>query len=150
MLETQQPAFTPEEVDYLSMTLSRAFAKASPEQWVVFGLSRPSPASVTEMTTGAWYVEGTTFHLLLANYRAAVCLDNLRDVLDRDPLFEVLSAPRYECAETDYAYAGSKKKSLHSSLRQETPHLVIEYQQLLAEALDHNGPQDEKGENPNQ
>ena len=150
MVETQQPAFTPEEVDYLSMTLSRAFAKASPEQWVVFGLSRPSPACVTEMTTGAWYVEGTTFHLLLANYRAAVRLDNLRDVLDRDPLFEVLSAPRYEFAETDYAYAGSKKKSLHSSLRQETPHLVIEYQQLLAEALDHNGPQDEKGENPTQ
>ena len=68
----------------------------------------------------------------------------------RDPLFEVLSAPRYEFAETDYAYAGSKKKSLHSSLSQETPHLVFEYQQLLAEALDHNGPQDEKGENPTQ
>lgn len=145
--ETKQPAFTPEEIDYLSITLNRAFAKASPEQWVVFGLSQLSPASVTEMTTGAWYVEGTTLHLLLANYRAAVSMNNIRDVLERDPLFEVLSAPRYEFAETDYAYAGSKKKSLLSSLRQETPHLVIEYQQLLAEGLDHKVPQDEKGEN---
>ena len=143
--ETKQPAFTPEEIDYLSMTLNRAFAKASPEQWVVFGLSQPSPASVTEMTTGAWYVEGTTLHLLLANYRAAVRLDNLRDVLDRDPLFEVLNAPRYEFAETDYAYAGSRKKSLLSSLRQETPHLAIDYTQLLAEELDQNGYQDEEG-----
>jgi hypothetical protein len=39
---TEQPAFTPEEIDYLSMTLSRAFAKASSEQWVVFGLDRKS------------------------------------------------------------------------------------------------------------
>ena len=145
METTEQPAFTPEEIDYLSITLNRAFAKASPEQWVVFGLSQPSPASVTEMTTGAWYAEGTTLHLLLANYRAAVRLDNLRDVLDRDPLFEVLSAPRYEFAETDYAYAGSRKKSLLSSLRQETPHLAIDYTQLLAEELDQNGYQDEEG-----
>jgi len=147
MEETEQPAFTPEEIDYLSMTLSRAFAKAQPQEWVIFRLSQPSPASVTEMTTGAWYVEETTLHLLLANYRAAVRLNNLQDVLDRDTLFEVLSAPRYEFAETDYAYAGSKKKSLHSSLRQETPHLAIEYTRFLAEGLDHNGPRDEKGEN---
>ena len=145
--ETQRPAFTPEEIDYLSITLNRAFAKASPEQWVVFGLSQPSPASVTEMTTGAWYAEGTTLHLLLANYQAAVSMNNIRDVLERDPLFEVLNAPRYEFAETDYAYAGSKKKSLLSSLRQETPHLAIDYTRLLAEGLDHHSPQDEKGEN---
>jgi hypothetical protein len=145
MEETERPAFTVEEIDYLSMTLSRAFAKAQPQEWVVFSLSQPGPAHVTDMTTGGWYVEGTMLHLLLANYRAAVRMNNIRDVLERDPLFEVLSAPRYEFAETDYAYAGSKKKSLLSSLRQETPHLVIEYQQLIAEGLDQNGPQEEKG-----
>jgi hypothetical protein len=145
-----RPRLPAEEVDYLSMTLSRAFAKAQPQDWVIFCLSQPSPASVTEMTTGAWYVEGTTLHLLLANYRTAVSMNNIRDVLERDLLFEVLSAPRYEFAETDYVYAGSKKKSLLSSLRQETPHLAIDYTRLFAEELDHNGPRDEKGENPTQ
>jgi hypothetical protein len=142
---TEQPAFTPEEIDYLSMTLSRAFAKASSEQWVVFGLSKPVPASGSEMTTGAWYVEGTTLHLLLANYRAAVSVNNIREVLDRDPLFEVLSAPRYEFVQTEHSKEGSEKKSLFSSLRHKTPHLAIEYTQLLAEELDQNGPEDEEG-----
>jgi hypothetical protein len=143
---TEQPAFTPEEIDYLSMTLSRAFAKASSEQWVVFGLSKPVPASGSEMTTGGWYVEGTTLHLLLANYRAAVSVNNIREVLDRDPLFEVLSAPRYDFVLTEHSKEGSKKKSLFSSLRQETPHLIIEYQQLLAGKPGHSGPPDEEGE----
>ena len=145
MEETEQPAFTPEEIDYLSMTLSRAFAKAQPQEWVIFRLSQPSPASVTEMTTGAWYVEGTTLHLLLANYRAAVSVNNIREVLDRDPLFEVLSAPRYEFVQTEHSKEGSEKKSLFSSLRHKTPHLAIEYTQLLAEELDQNGPEDEEG-----
>ena len=147
---TEQPAFTPEEIDYLSMTLSRAFAKAEPREWVIFSLSQPSPASVTEMTTGAWYVEGTTLHLLLANYRAAVSMNNIRDVLEQDPLFEVLSAPRYEFVQTEYSKEGSEKKSLFSSLRHKTPHLAIDYTHLLAEELDQNGPEDEEGKEQTQ
>jgi hypothetical protein len=142
---TEQPAFTAEEIDYLSMTLSRAFAKAQPQNWVIFSLSQPSPASVTEMTTGAWYAEGTTLHLLLANYRAAVSMNNIRDVLERDPLFEVYGSPRYDFVLTEHSKEGSEKKSLFSSLRQKTPHLAIEYTQLLAEELDQNGHQDEEG-----
>ena len=143
--ETQRPAFTREEVDYLSMTLSRAFAKAQPQDWVIFSLSQPSPASVTEMTTGAWYAKGTTLHLLLANYRAAVSMNNIRDVLERDPLFEVYGSPRYDFVLTEHSKEGSEKKSLLSSLRHKIPHLAIEYTQLLAEELDQNGPEDEEG-----
>jgi hypothetical protein len=128
----EEPAFTPEEVDYLSMTLSRAFAKASPEQWVIFGLSNPVSTSGSEMTTGAWYVEGTTLHLLLPNFHAPVRMDNLRQVLNRDPLFEVLNATRYEFISTEYADEGSGKQSLLSFVRDETPHLAIEYELLLA------------------
>ena len=35
------PAFTPAEVDYLSETLTRAFAQAQPSEVVVFGLTSP-------------------------------------------------------------------------------------------------------------
>ncbi len=127
-----QPAFTQEEIDYLSMPLSRAFAKASSEQWVVFGLNHPVPASGSDMTTGAWYVKGPMLHLLLPNFHAAVPMDNLREVLNRDPLFEVLEATRFEFVPTDYSVEDSEKPSLLSILKQETPHLAIEYQQLLA------------------
>lgn len=82
----EQPAFTQEENDCLSMTLSGAFAKALPEQWVVFALSLLSPASGSEMTTGAWYVEDTMLHLLLPNFHAPVPMENLREVVNRDPL----------------------------------------------------------------
>ena len=98
------------------------------------------------MTTGVWYVERTTLHLLLANYRAVVSVNNIREVLDRDPLFEVLSAARYEFVQTEHSKEGSEKKSLLSSLRHKTPHLAIEYTQLLAEELDQNGPEDEEGQ----
>lgn len=142
---TEQPAFTSEEIDYLSMTLNRAFAKAQPREWVIFGLSQPTPASLTEMTTGVWYAEGTILHLLLANYRAVVRMNNIWDVLEQDPLFEVLSAPRYEFVQTEHSKEGSEKKSLLSSLRHTTPHLAIDYTQLLAEELDQNPPEDEEG-----
>jgi len=128
----EQPAFTEEEIDYLSMTLSRAFTQASPEQWVVFGLSNPVLSSGSEMTTGAWYVEATTLHLLLPNFHAPVRMDNLRQVLNRDPMFEVLDATRYEFLPSEYADDGSGKQSLLSFVRDETPHLAIEYERLLA------------------
>ncbi|MCZ6800440.1 MAG: hypothetical protein O7F12_08140 [Nitrospirae bacterium] len=130
--EDERPAFTQEEIDYLSMTLSRAFAKASPEQWVVFGLSIPSPASGSEMTTGAWYVEDTMLHLLLPNFHAPVRMENLRQVLNRDPLLEVLDATRYEFVPIDYSIQGSGETSWLSVLREETPHLVIAYKKWLA------------------
>ena len=91
------------------------------------------------MTTGAWYVEGTTLHLLFPNFHTPVRMDNLREVLNPDPLFEVLDATRYEFLPTEYADEGSSKQSLGSFLRDETPHLVIEYQRLLA-----GGPSPEK------
>ena len=128
----EQPAFTSEEIDYLSMTLSRAFAKASSEHWVVFGLSNPVLSSGSEMTTGAWYVEGTTLHLLLPNFHAPVRMDNLRQVLNRDPMFEVFEATRYEFLPSEYADEGSGRQSLLSFVRDETPHLAIEYELFLA------------------
>jgi hypothetical protein len=127
-----EPAFTPEEIEYLSMTLGRAFARASSREWVVFGLKTSEASPVPKMTTGGWFVEGTILHLLLPNFQAPVPLDNLEEVLDRDPLFEVLEATRYEFLPTEYSVAMAGKTSSLSFLRDEIPHLAIEYQSLLA------------------
>jgi hypothetical protein len=80
------PAFTPEEVEYLSGTLSKAFAEAKPEELVVFGLIHTGQAELIEMTTGGWFVEGSSLHLVLANYHCAVTLPGIRERLTQDPL----------------------------------------------------------------
>jgi hypothetical protein len=143
----EKAAFTPDEIDYLSMTLSRAFAKASPEQWVVFGLSNPSSAYGRHMTTGAWYVEGTLLHLLLPNFHAPVSMVNLRQALDRDPMLNVLEGRRYEFLHTEFTHPhkDSGDQSILSFLMEETPHLVLEYQRLLTRASDSKEAQDEAG-----
>jgi hypothetical protein len=80
------PAFTTEEIGYLSTTLSRAFARAQPPEWVLFGLSRPTPLGMTEVTTGGWFVEGPSLHLVLANYHKVVTMPSTRQLLWQRPL----------------------------------------------------------------
>jgi hypothetical protein len=130
MEETEQPAFTPEEVDYLSMTLSRAFAKAQPQEWVIFSLSQPNNAGGNDMTTGACFAEEDGLHLLLANYRVSIQMNNLRGVLFQNPLFEVQNSPQYEVVSTEYI-GEAPKKSLLAILTGVTPHIIIAYQRLL-------------------
>jgi hypothetical protein len=79
-------ALTQDEVDYLSRTLSHAFAQAQPTEWVVFGLSRPGAPDVSEVTSGGWFMEGSDLHLLLANYRYAVTAPNIRELVWENPL----------------------------------------------------------------
>ena len=84
-------------------------------------------------------------HLLLPNFHAPVRMDNLREVLNRDPLFDVLDATRYEFLPSEYADEGSGKQSLLSFVRDETPHLAIEYQLLLAGELSPQEAQEIEG-----
>jgi hypothetical protein len=80
------PAFTPDEIAYLGQTLSKAFADATAGEVVVFGLSHTGPGGVVEMTTGGWFVAGSSLHLVLANYHCAVTLPGIRERLTQDPL----------------------------------------------------------------
>lgn len=82
----EMPAFTPEDVEYLSGTLSKAFAQAQPREWVVFGLSQPGAPGVAEMTTGGWYRDGMNLHFVLANYRWAVTMPSLKEFIGSHPL----------------------------------------------------------------
>lgn len=80
------PAFTAEEITYLSATLSKVFAHALPHEWVVFGLSRPTSQGITRITTGGWFLEGGELHFVLANYRKAVTMQSIRDALWANPV----------------------------------------------------------------
>lgn len=80
------PAFTPDEIAYLSWTLSQAFARAQPNEMVVFGLTRLNAYNMTEITTGGWFLEGASLHLIVANYRKAATMPSTRQLLWERPL----------------------------------------------------------------
>jgi hypothetical protein len=87
-------AFTDSERWSFAPVLVEAFAKARPDEWVVFFLSHPrgrevdhrGGPGVTEVTSGGFLVEGRQLHLLLANYRSAVSMPLILDRMRDDPL----------------------------------------------------------------
>lgn len=122
-------AFDAEEIAYLSGKLSEAFARAFPDEWVVFGLSRARSPQLTEITTGGWFVEGTTLHLILANYRHGVTKGAVREQMWKDPLRSETKL-YVNLLPSDYMTIGGGKKGLTGFL-QEGAELSIDYQGLL-------------------
>lgn len=86
-------AFTDEDVLYLGATLPRAFQEATAQQRVVFVLERTGEAGLSQMTSGAWFVEQGRIHLQLANYRVTVTMPSIRKQIWNDPLF--VQAPAF-------------------------------------------------------
>ena len=140
------PAFTPAEVDYLSETLTRAFAQAQPSEVVVFGLTSPKTQEITEITTGAWYVKDGQLHLILGNYREAFTMSNIRELLWQDPLHMIAGA-LYEFVPGPHQSLPREDNGLGTFLIPEAPQLALTYQQLSLGALPVDGGHD-KGSPP--
>ena len=139
-------AFTPAEVDYLSETLTRAFAQAQPSEVVVFGLTSPKTQEITEITTGAWFVKDTQLHLILGNYREAFTMSNIRELLWQDPLHMIAGA-LYEFVPGPYQSLPREDNGLGTFLTPEAPQLALTYQQLFLGAPPVDGGH-EKGSPP--
>lgn len=124
------PAFTPEDISYLSAALSQAFAQAQPHEMVVFGLGHLNSYQMTEITTGGWYVEGSSLHVVLANYHKVITMPSTRQLLWERPL-RPDAGPHY------YLVAGTHQTSVRdsgtwSSLFSSPPsELSISYQEAL-------------------
>jgi hypothetical protein len=125
-LEPPTEAFTSDETAYLSRALSETFARARPDEWVVFGMSRVLPSGLNEITTGGWFAEGTRLHLLLANYRHSVTRTAVRERLWKEPL-RALASPFYDVVR-DERHTVVKGAGLLSALSSGSgPEIVIEY-----------------------
>jgi Short C-terminal domain len=139
-------AFTPAEVDYLSETLTRAFAQAQPSEVVVFGLTSQKTQEIAEITTGAWYVKDAQLHLILGNYREAFTMSNIRELLWQDPLHMIAGA-LYEFVPGPHQSLPREDNVLGTFLIPEAPQLALTYQQLFLGAPPVDAGQD-KGAPP--
>lgn len=139
-------AFTPAEVEYLSETLTRAFAQAQPSEMVVFGLTSPKTQEMTEITTGAWYVKDAQLHLILGNYREAFTMSSIRELLWQDPL-HMMTGALYEFVPGSHQSLHREGNGLGTFLIPEAPEIVLTYQQLSLGAPPGEGGQ-EKGSSP--
>jgi len=125
------PGFTPDEIAFLSKWLGKAFTRAHPDEWVVFGLSRARSADITEVTTGGWFVEGERLHLMLANCRYAVTMSSVRKRLWDDPL-QSMGSRIYTFAAGDHQSASLVGGGPMGDLRGTSiPQLAIDYKGLL-------------------
>jgi len=123
-------AFTEEDITYLSATLSKAFAHAQPNEWVVFGLSRTTSQGLTELTTGGWYLEGALLHVALANYRKVVTMPGTRQLLWERPL-RPDAGPSYDLVAGRHQTIVRESGSAPSLLTSPPSELAIAYPALL-------------------
>jgi hypothetical protein len=123
-------AFTAEEVSYLSVTLSKAFAQAQPNEWIVFGLSGSSTQGLTEITTGGAYVKGSSLHFLLANYRKVVTMPSTRQLLWERPLRQD-AGPLYDLVAGKYQTIVRDPNAVSGFFSSAPSELSIAYQALL-------------------
>jgi hypothetical protein len=128
-----RPAFTPAEVDYLSETLARAFVQAQSSEVVVFGLASQKTREMAEILTGAWYVKDARLHLILGNYREAVTMSSVRELLWQDPL-HMIAGPLYEFVPGPHQSLIREDNGIETFLLPEAPQLTLNYQQLSLDA----------------
>ncbi len=123
-------AFASSDVQYLSEALSRAFAVARPDERVVFLLTHAGASGTDEVTTGGWFVNRAELHLILANYREAVTLPSIKDLLWTRPL-EPNFGLSYDLVPGDHQVLATREVRIGSALRPSPAVLAIAYQPLL-------------------
>lgn len=123
-------AFTKEDIAYLSVTLSKAFAHAQPAEWIVFGLSHPTPQGLTEITTGGAYMQGPSLHIILANFRKAVSMPGTRQLLWERPL-RPDAGPAYDLVAGDHQTVVRDPDTGFNPLASSPAEVSIAYQKLL-------------------
>lgn len=146
--EPVEPAFTDDEIEYLSAALSRVFRQAPPDARVVFALTRHPSPDLMEITSGGWFVTGSSLHLVLANHRYAVTMPTVREILWQDPMW-TQAGPFYDLVPGEHETVQEQEESLRGLFTPTLPSLSIEYKQLLlaesvsSPAAQNNAPRDQ-------
>jgi Short C-terminal domain len=129
----REPAFSPDEIQFLSKQLQKALAVAKPYQRVTFFLKRPHGMWRQEITSGALFVREGQLYFILANDRAMLDQEKNMTVVDEDnPLyvydhsaFEILPGEHQKLIKAD------QKMQDQAGLLPKTG-LEIDYQKILS------------------
>ncbi len=127
-----EPAFTDEEIDYLSYTLPRAFVNADSDESVVFALSRQLGNDMLSVTTGEWFAKGSTLHLRLHYCRFTITMPHVRERIWESPL-QGDTGPSYEFVPQRYQVTSVDNRS-DGLIPSQEPSLTIAYRDLLQRA----------------
>ena len=124
--ENKEPAFTEEEIHYLSTILPQAFEQAQPDEMVVYALIQSPLSTLSEISTGGLFVKHDDLHVVLSNHHYAVSLPGIRETLWEHPLHS--EGAFYNLVEGNYQTIG--KQDLFEI--QPTPlGMTIAYKELL-------------------
>lgn len=127
-------AFTAEDREALALPLSRAFGEASRRDWVAFVLTTPGEAGVTKLTSGVWYVEGRRLHLVLANFRAAVTMQGVREIVEKNPLHIIVGSELYRLLPGARSQVVKESGGLPTLFTEDHRHVAIDYAGILSDA----------------
>jgi hypothetical protein len=129
-------AFNESDQRYLAPHLAEAFSRVKYSEWVIFYLAHTQASEVTEVTSGAFFVQHGYLHLLIANYRYAVTVPLLQQQIRDHPLrpsgesfFEFVPRVKQSTA-TDHTW------DLPKPLMAEFRELMIEMDELLSPVQD--------------
>lgn len=125
-------AFNEMDRQYLAKYLSEAFARARPDEWVVFYLRQPRESGITEVSSGGFFVEEGLLHFVLANYRQQVSMPFIEQRIWEDPLRPAGDAFYELVPQSDQTIQSERRSDLTQSLLGEVSVLVLDQSTLSA------------------
>lgn len=128
----REPAFSQDEIQFLSQHLPEALAEAKPNQRVTFLLQQPRGMWRREITSGAIFIRGDRLNFILANDRAILDQEKMAVPDEDNPLyvydpaaFEILPGEHQELVKPD-------RKMLDQEGPLPKTWLAMDYQEILS------------------
>jgi len=128
----REPAFSPDEIQFLSQHFPEALAVAKPNQRITFLLQRPRGMWRREITSGAIFIQGNHLNFVLANDRAMLDQEKMAVSDEDNPLyvyeqgaFEILPGEHQELVKAD-------RKMLDQGGPLPATWLAMDYQKMLS------------------
>jgi hypothetical protein len=119
-------AFDENDQRYLARHLAEAFSRVKSSEWVVFYLAHTQASEVTEVTSGAFFLQHGYLHLLIANYRYAVTVPLLQQQIHDHPL--------RPSGESFFEFVPRAKQTMAKEHRWDLPKpLMAEFRELMVE-----------------
>ena len=126
-----KPVFPPDLAELLVPQIQTAFAKAQPEEMVVFFVNRPREDGIPLLTSGALFVRGTQLSVALANVNRPVTLERKREQAREMPL-KSLATPDFHFVPGPHQTILTNRESSVGLSQSPSPlTLLIAYNQFL-------------------